>query len=60
MAVAYFNCSPDHIGALDFKFARDVKNVNVIGGKGEFKDARTVCVEDIRGFGYVAIEVDYV
>ena len=60
LAVAYFNCSPDHIGALDFKFARDVKNVNVIGGKGEIKDARTVCVEDIRGFGYVAIEADYV
>ena len=60
VAVAYFNCSPDGIEKLDFKFARDVKNVKIIGGKGTVTDARTVCVEDIRGFGYVAIEADYV
>ena len=58
-AVAYFNCTSDCIASLDFKFARDVRNVNIIGGKGAQLSPRTVRVEDIRGYGYVAIEADY-
>ena len=45
---------------LDFRFARDVKNVKVIGGKGTQTDARTVRVEDIRGYGYAALVAKYV
>lgn len=59
VAVAYFNCTSDGIETLDFKFARDVKNVSIIGAKGTQTDARTVRVEDIRGYGYVAIEAEY-
>lgn len=60
VAVAYFNCTSDGIEKLDFKFARDVKLLKIIGGSGEQTDARTVRVEDIRGYGYVAIEAEYV
>jgi hypothetical protein len=59
VAVAYFNCTSDGIETLDFKFARDVKNVSIIGAKGTKTDARTVRVEDVRGYGYVAIEAEY-
>jgi hypothetical protein len=59
VAVAYFNCTSDGIETLDFKFARDVKNVSIIGAKGRKTDARTVRVEDVRGYGYVAIEAEY-
>ena len=60
VAVAYFNCTADGIEKLDFRFARDVKNIKIIGGKGEQRNARTVSIEDIRGFGYVALEAEYV
>ena len=60
LAVAYFNCTSDGIENLDFRFARDVKSVTVIGGKGTQTDARTVRVEDIRGYGYAALVAEYV
>lgn len=59
VAVAYFNCSPDGIGALEFRFARDVRSVRVLGGKGEQIDARTVRAVDVRGFGYVSVVAEY-
>ena len=60
VAVAYFNCTSDGIAQLDFRFARDVQSVRIIGGRGTQTDARTVRVEDVRGYGYVAIEAEYV
>lgn len=60
VAAAYFNCSVDHIEKTEVKFARDITNVNIIGGKGRQLDSRTVEIEDIRSFGYVAIVADYV
>lgn len=60
VAVAYFNCSPDGIEKLDFRFARDVKCVKVITGRGAQTDTHTVSIKDICGYGYVAIEAEYV
>ena len=60
VAVAYFNCTSDGIEALDFRFAREVTRVRIIGGKGTQTDTHTVKVEDIRGYGYVALVADYV
>lgn len=60
VAVAYFNCTADGIENLDFRFARDVKSVKIIGGNGTQTDACTVRVEDIHGYGYVVIEAEYV
>ena len=59
VAVAYFNCAVDGIDETEVTFARDVKNVRVIGGTGEQIDARIVKLFDIRSFGYVCIEADY-
>ena len=60
VVAAYFNCTVDGIDKLDFKFSRDVKNVKIIGGTGKQTDARTVVLEDIRAYGYVAVEAEYV
>ena len=60
VAAAYFNCSADHIERSEVSFARDITNVRFIAGKGRQIDARTVEIEDIRSFGYVAIVADYI
>lgn len=60
VAVAYFNCTSDGIENLDIRFARDIKSIKIIVGNGEQADARTARVNDIRGYGYVAIEAEYV
>ena len=60
VVAAYFNCTVDGIDKLDFKFSRDVKNVKIIGGTGKQTDVRTVVLEDIRAFGYVAVEAEYI
>ena len=59
VAVAYFNCSVDGIDETEVTFARDVKNVKIIGGKGEQTGKRTAKICDLRSFGYVCIEADY-
>ena len=59
VAVAYFNCSPDGIDKLKFVFNKSIKSINVIGGRGTQTDERTVILEDIRSFGYVAITAYY-
>jgi hypothetical protein len=59
VVAAYFNCTADGIDSTEVHFARDVASVNILGGKGYQKDARTVVLEDVRSFGYVAIEADY-
>jgi hypothetical protein len=60
VAIAYFNCSPDGIDTLSFTFSRPVKNVNIIGGEGNVTDTGTVIIKDIRSFGYVGIEAEYI
>ena len=59
VAVAYFNCSPDGIDKLKFTFNKAIKSINVIGGRGTQTDERTIILEDIRSFGYVAITAEY-
>ena len=59
LATAYFNCTPDGIDKLEFKFVAPVKNVKIIGGNGEQTSPTTVVVNDVRGFGYVGIECDF-
>ena len=59
VAAAYFNCAVDGIDETEVTFARDLKNVRVIGGKGKQTGARTVKICDLRSFGYVCIEADY-
>lgn len=59
VAVAYFNCSPDGIDKLKVTFNKSIKNINIIGGRGTQTDERTVILEDIRSFGYVAITAEY-
>ena len=51
--------SVDGIDEAEVTFARDLKNVRVIGGKGEQTGKRTVKICDLRSFGYVCIEADY-
>ena len=41
------------------KFSEVIENVKIIGGKGEQIDAKTVVADDIRGYGYVAVEAEY-
>ena len=60
VVAAYFNCTVDGIDKLVFKFSRDVRNIKIIGGAGKQTDMRTVEVEDIRAYGYVAVEAEYV
>ena len=60
VAVAYFNCSADGIDEAEITFARDVKKLRVIGGKGEQTNARTLKLLDLRSFGYVCVEAEYV
>ena len=59
LATAYFNCTPDGIDKLEFKFVSPVKNVKIIGAGGEQTSPTTVTVNDVRGFGYVGIECDF-
>ena len=55
VAAAYFNCTPDGIDKLEFKFAGAIKNAKVIGGVGEKTSDNTVTVSDVRGYGYVTV-----
>ena len=59
VAVAYFNCAVDGIDEAEVTFARDVKNVKIIAGKGEQTDSRTVKLYDVRSFGYACVEAEY-
>lgn len=58
VAVAYFNCGPDGIDALDFRFDGRIKDFRIIGGTGELTDDHTIAVHDIKAFGYVAIDAE--
>jgi len=60
VAVAYFNCSPDGVDALDLTFSRPVKNVRLIGGAGDLIDPLTVRIKDVSSFGYVAAVAEYI
>lgn len=59
VAVAYFNCTADGVEKTTVSFARPIASANVIGGKGRLLDEHTVLLEDVRAYGYVAIEAQY-
>ena len=59
IAAAFFNYTVDGISQTTVRFDRDLASVRVLGGTGKQRDARTVELSDIRGFGYVAIEAEY-
>ena len=56
VVLAYFNCGPDGVDALDCRFAFPIRDFRVIGGVGERTDERTIVLRDIRPFGYATIE----
>lgn len=59
VVAAYFNCAVDGLDEGVITFARDVKNVRMLAGKGEQIDARHVKILDVRSFGYVCVEAEY-
>ncbi len=60
VAVAYFNCTVDGIAKTEVKFARAVKNVKIIGGRGAQLNETTVQLQNVPAYGYVAVCADYI
>ena len=59
VVAAYFNCTADGIEKTTVTFARAIGEVRILGGKGEKIDDHTVALEDLRAYGYVAVEAQY-
>ena len=59
VAVAYFNGSDDDIARTTVRLARDTASVKFLAGNGKQLDARTVELQNIRSFGYAALEITY-